>query len=104
MREGKFYPLGFIKSFDLSDRKELATFLLDYFTRTIPGFVLLEAETEWEECSVDLFGKDGAGRPLAIFPMDYCSAPTLDSFSPAMSTIGSSFCNTTDFLYLKINK
>jgi hypothetical protein len=69
MREGKFYPLGFITSFDLSDWKELATFLLDYFTRTIPGFVLLEAETEWEECSVDLFGKDGAGRPLAIFPM-----------------------------------
>jgi hypothetical protein len=41
---------------------------LDHFTRTIPGFVLLEADTEWEECSVDLFAKDGAGRPIAIFP------------------------------------
>lgn len=68
MGEGKLYPLGLIKPFDLSDRKELAMFLLDHFTRTIPGFVLLEADTEWEECSVDLFAKDGAGRPIAIFP------------------------------------
>lgn len=68
MGEERLYPLGLIKSFDLSDRKALTTFLIDHFTRTIPGFVLLEADTEWEECSVDLFGKDGAGRPIAIFP------------------------------------
>jgi hypothetical protein len=68
MGEEQLYPLGLIKSFDLSDRKALTTFLINYFTRTIPGFVLLEADTEWEECSADLFGKDGAGRPIAIFP------------------------------------
>lgn len=68
MGEEQLYPLGLIKSFDLSDRRALTTFLVNHFTRTIPGFVLLEADTEWEECSVDLFGKDGAGRPIAIFP------------------------------------
>jgi len=68
MGEGKLYPLGSIKPFDLSDRKELEAFLLDYFPRTIPGFALLEADAEWGECSVDLFGKDGTGSPMAIFP------------------------------------
>lgn len=68
MGEGKLYPLGSIKPFDLSDRRELEAFLLDYFPRTIPGFAFLEADARWGECSVDLFGKDGVGRPIAIFP------------------------------------
>lgn len=64
----KLTPLGALKPFDLSDRKEIEALIVGYFPRLIPGFTLLEADARWGEGSVDLFGKDQRGKPVAIFP------------------------------------
>lgn len=47
--------------------EEFKTYLTAEFWRQVPGFKVLEATVDWGDCTIDLLGRDGSGRLIALF-------------------------------------
>jgi hypothetical protein len=64
----KLIALNFKASTELPALDELKAFLATDFGRRVEGFTTLETDAKWGELTLDLVGKDGAGRLIAVFP------------------------------------
>jgi hypothetical protein len=65
----KLIALNFKASAELPQLDELTSFLATDLGRQLPGFTTLDTDVAWGDVLLDLVGRDGDGRIVAVLPM-----------------------------------
>lgn len=63
---GELVSLVLKPSEGLPGLEEFSTYLATEFWRQVPGFKMLQARADWGDCTLDLLGRDGSGRLIAV--------------------------------------